>query len=161
MFHRLADFIFYLTEDDPFRRELYDEGNFRIAELIPGSYYLSFAVQGMGSRIVSKLKRKTQEEDGYGLQFYPGVADIAAARPLEIHAGAQVRVAHTFGRQRLFQISGVVRSANQDNSAQVMLVSSSGESIGRDARLEPKTGQFQIAGIPAGTYMLTRKLVET
>jgi Carboxypeptidase regulatory-like domain len=56
-----------------------DEGNFRIAELIPGSYYLSFALQGTGPSIVSKLRRKTQAEDGYGLQFYPGVADITAA----------------------------------------------------------------------------------
>jgi hypothetical protein len=132
-----------------------DEGNFRIAELIPGSYYLSFALPGRRSRIVSKLRRKTQEEDGYGLQFYPGVADFAAARPLEIRAGVQVRVVHTFGRQRLFEISGVVRGASQDNPAQIVLVNSWGESIGRDARLEPKTGQFQIASVPAGTYMLS------
>jgi len=132
-----------------------DEGNFRIAELIPGSYYLSFALQGTGPSIVSKLRRKTQAEDGYGLQFYPGVADITAARPLEIRSGAQVRILHTFGRQHLFEISGFVRGASPDNPPQIMLATPSGGGIGREARLEPKTGQFLISGVPAGTYMLS------
>jgi hypothetical protein len=127
-----------------------DEGNFRIAELIPGSYYLAFAVSGRG--ILNG--RKAHQEDGYGFQFYPGTADITAARPLEIRAGAQVRVVHTFGRQRLFEVTGVVRGASQDSPAQMSFVSSLGDFIG-SIRLESKTGQFQIVGVPAGTYMLS------
>lgn len=131
-----------------------DEGNFRIAELIPGSYYLAFAVLPRGSRPVNNSRRKMHEEDGYAFQFYPGAADISTARPLEIHAGAQVHVVHTFGRQRLFEITGIVRGASQDSPAQMSFVRSSGDFIG-SIRLDSKTGQFQIAGVPAGTYLLS------
>ncbi len=37
-----------------------DEGNFRIAELLPGSYSLAFLPANRGGRVLTTLKRKTQ-----------------------------------------------------------------------------------------------------
>ena len=132
-----------------------DEGNFRIAELLPGTYCLAFLPANRGGRIFSTLKRRTQAEQGYGLQFYPGTSDAASAGALEIRAGAQQHIIHTFSHQRLFQVAGVMRPVNPESFPNIMLVNSSGEPIQRDIRFNPKTGEFQIPGVPPGTYLLS------
>src|SRR6266700_5898790 len=131
-----------------------DEGNFRLAELTSGGYYLAFEPVDRGIRL-NRLRRKEQDEEGYGLQFYPGSSDFAAATTVQVRPGAQLRISHTFRRQRLFDVSGIVRGTNLENSFQLMLVSSSGASAGRNVRLDPKSGEFQITGVPPGTFMLT------
>jgi Carboxypeptidase regulatory-like domain len=107
-----------------------DEGNFRLAELTSGGYYLAFEPVDRGIR-VNGLRRKKQDEEGYGLQFYPGSSDFAAATTVQVRPGAQLRISHTFRPQHLFDVSGIVRGANLENSFQLMLVSSSGASAGR------------------------------
>jgi hypothetical protein len=132
-----------------------DEGNFRIAELLPGSYCLAFLPANRGGRIFRTLKRRTEAEQGYGLEFYPGTSDAASAGALEIRAGAQQHIIHTFSHQRLFQVAGVMRPANPESFPNITLVNSSGEPIQTDIRLNPKTGEFQISGVPPGTYLLS------
>jgi len=72
-----------------------DKGNFRIAELLPGSYSLAFLPANRGGRVLTTLKRKTEAEQGYGLQFYPGTSDVASADALEIRTGAQLHINHS------------------------------------------------------------------
>jgi hypothetical protein len=132
-----------------------DEGNFRIAELLPGSYCLAFLPVNRGGRIFTTLKRKPPAEEGYGLQFYPGTSDVASAGVLEIRAAAQLRINHTYTHQRVFEVAGIVRPADPEKFFNIMLVNSSGEQVQRDIRVNPKTGEFQIPGVPAGTYLLS------
>jgi carboxypeptidase family protein len=132
-----------------------DEGNFRLAELVPGKYYLAFLPGQRGGSVRNGLPGKRKQEEGYGLQFYPGVADAASASAFQIRAGAQVHVTHTFLRQRLFQVSGTVRGATGDGFFDFTLTNSSGEPVPADIRIDRKTGEFQIPGIPAGNYLLT------
>src|ERR1043166_317121 len=56
-----------------------DEGKFRMAELLPASYFLAFLPVDNGTTFVHAISRKAKPQDGYGLQFYPGVADVQAA----------------------------------------------------------------------------------
>jgi Carboxypeptidase regulatory-like domain len=70
-----------------------DEGNLRLAELTPGSYRLSFVPANRGGWIIyDKLNRKKQPDQGYGAQFYPGVADVESATAIELRAGAAVHI---------------------------------------------------------------------
>jgi hypothetical protein len=132
-----------------------DEGNFRLAELGPGEYCLAFLP---GERSVSArygLPRKGKQVEGYGLQFYPGVADVASASWFQIRAGRQVHVTLNFLRQRLFQVSGRVRGATADGPLHLTLTNSSGEYVSTEVRIDRKTAEFQMTGIPAGNYLLT------
>ena len=131
-----------------------DEGNFRIAELTPANYYLSFAPVDRGTRTVSELRGKKPQDEGYGSQFYPGTPDLAAATVLPVRPGAPLHVAQTFVRQRLFEIAGMVRGVSPGNQTQITLVNASGDSVANTVRIDPKTGAFQIPGVPAGSYML-------
>jgi Carboxypeptidase regulatory-like domain len=131
-----------------------DEGNFRLAELKPGRYYLSFLSTNGGWTITYQLTSEKPEEQGYGAQFYPGVPDLESASAIEIRAGAQVHIVQTLSRQRLFQVAGVVRGADPASGFNLTLTNSMGDMVQKRVRLDPNTGQFQISGVPRGTYLL-------
>jgi carboxypeptidase family protein len=132
-----------------------DEGTFRFAELTPGNYFLSFAPPDRGIRIANELRRKKQDDQGYGSQFYPGTPDISAATALPVRPGSQLHIIQTISRQRLFEIAGVVRGAGPQSRFDLSLVDWLGELIPLNVHLNPNTGEFQITGIPAGSYLLS------
>lgn len=132
-----------------------DEGKFRIAELLPGKYYLAFLPAESSTMFVDGLSRKTKPQEGYGLQFYPGVADVQAATAFAVRAGASVHVTHIFKKQQLFQVSGTVRGNPPHRAFDMNLSNSSGEQVPANPRIDRSTGDFQIPGLPAGTYLLT------
>jgi hypothetical protein len=133
-----------------------DEGNFRLAELTPGSYHLSFVPANRGGWVTyDKLNRKKQTDQGYGAQFYPGVADVESATAIELQAGATVHITQALSRQRLFEVAGVVRGATSVEGFNLTLMNASGDMVQRTVRIDPKSGEFQIPGVPAGTYMLS------
>jgi uncharacterized protein GlcG (DUF336 family) len=132
-----------------------DEGNFRLAEMRPGRYYLSFqSANNRGWSVFNQLTSKKPMEEGYGPQFYPGVPDLESASVMEIRAGAQVHIAQALNRQRLFEVAGVVRGTDPDDGFNLMLTNSAGEVAQRTVRTNPRTGQFQIQGVSSGLYML-------
>ena len=132
-----------------------DEGIFRLAELRPGRYYLSFSSTNSGGWSTTyQLTSKKPEERGYAAQFYPGVPDLESASAMEIRAGAQVRIVQTLSRQRLFEVAGVVRGADPASGFNLTLTNSMGDIVEKRVRLDPQTGQFQISGVPRGAYLL-------
>jgi hypothetical protein len=132
-----------------------DEGNFRLAELTPGSYHVSFVPANRGGWMTyDKLNRKKQTDHGYGAQFYPGVANVEAATAIELRGGATVHITQALSRERLFEVAGVVRGATPVGVFNLTLMDTSGDMVQRTVRIDPKSGEFQIPGVPAGTYML-------
>jgi len=132
-----------------------DQGDFRLAELRPGRYYLSFPLTNNGGWSTAyQLTSKKQEEQGYGAQFYPGVPDLESATVIEVKAGAQVHIVQTLSPQRLFQVAGVLRGADPATGLSLTLTNSVGDMVQKQVRLDPKTGQFQISGVPRGAYLL-------
>jgi uncharacterized protein (DUF2141 family) len=133
-----------------------DEGNFRLAELRPGRYRLAFVESHRGGSItVDRLTRKRNADQGYGLQFYPGVSDSELATLIELRTGSQVHIAQSLRTQRLYEVAGVVRGSDPETRFTVTLMNSDGDFVNKSTRLDPKTGGFQISGVPEGTYMLT------
>lgn len=132
-----------------------DEGNFRLGELRQGRYYLSFPSTNAGGWSNSfQLNTKKQEDQGYGAQFFPGVSDLKSATVIEIRPGAQVHIVQALTRERLFQVAGVVHGADPQSGFNLMLMNTAGDMMQRELNIDPKTGQFQIRGVPAGTYLL-------
>ena len=139
-----------------------DEGNFRIAELTPGTYHLSFVPTNRGGWVIYKdLSRKKQTEEGYEAQFYPGVTDAESSTAIEVRAGAQVHLAQAMKRQKLFEVAGVVRGSNPDSGFNLTLMGTEGDIVQSTVRIDRKSGEFQIPGVPAGTYMLSAMAAET
>jgi hypothetical protein len=135
-----------------------DEGGFRIAELNPGRYRLSFAAAKRGVvMFVTTVRKNRETEQGYAAEFYPGVKDEESAAAIEVRAGAEVHITQTMKRQRLFGVSGLVRGADPEMSFNLMLKDATGDYVPRSVRFDPKLGQFQITGVAEGNYILTLK----
>ena len=133
-----------------------DQGQFRIAELRPGTYFLNFtaANSNFDSRQPSELARKKPNQEGYGSQFYPGMFDLTTAVPLRLRGGAQVQIVEKMKRVSLYQVSGVVHGASLERNFQVHLSDSEGVWVQKLEQVDPKTGEFQITDIPEGNYLL-------
>jgi hypothetical protein len=132
-----------------------DEGKFRIAELSSGDYQLAFIPSSRNGWVnYSKLTASHHVEQGYGMQFYPGVPDSASATTLRLRAGDQLHIAQILSRQRLFEVSGVIRGVPSGDGLSLELTSDSGDPVQKSVRLDLKSGQFQILGVPAGSYIL-------
>jgi hypothetical protein len=131
-----------------------DEGQYRLAELKPGTYYLHFTSNANAARISTELVKKKQEAQGYGSQFYPGVPDSGSAAPIRVRAGSQVQITQKLKNQKLYDITGVVHGANPETGFHTMLMDDSGNIASPDLHLDTKTGQFQVLGVPEGAYLL-------
>ena len=49
-----------------------DQGNFRLAELVPGKYLLAFLPPDSGGIVRRGLRQRKSGDEGLGIQFYPG-----------------------------------------------------------------------------------------
>ena len=133
-----------------------DQGNFRIAELRPGTYYLRFeSVNRGGRRNYFELQRNNAKEQGYGTEFYPGVADRASASAIAVRAGAQVHVTQIMSKLRLFEISGIIHGAGPESGVNLNLNNEEGDMAQSSVHFDAKTGEFQMPGIPPGMYVLS------
>ena len=142
-----------------------DGGNFRLAELFPGEYYLKFSEPGGGGLIFRDSPQKgrvgtgsprTAVKPGYGAQYYPGVTDQAMASPIHVRAGTEVPIQQVLEPLRLYQISGVVRGAPNGEGFSVMLMTSGNEGEVRGkVQIFPSSGEFRIEVVPPGKYLLT------
>jgi hypothetical protein len=155
-----------LAGQGPWVAQTDDEGNFRVAELLPGEYYLKFSDQGgMGTvfrnaPVRQRAQRTTgagEGKQGYGTQYYPGVADASTASAIRVRPGAPVPILQSLERLRLYELSGVVRGAPTGSGFGVMLLASqaAGAAVfhGR-SHIVPNTGEFRIEKVPPGKYLL-------
>jgi hypothetical protein len=137
-----------------------DEGNFRIAGLTPGDYYLKFSEPGGGGAVYRDVGSRVRSRragggkgEGYGTQFYPGVADESMAGVIHVRAGASEPIQQTLEKLRLYEVSGLVNGVPTGSGFSLMLLAAGGAPRGR-AQIFPNTGEFRIEQVPAGRYLL-------
>jgi hypothetical protein len=120
-----------------------DEGNFRIANLQSGTYYL-VAGPNWNPQMMS---------GGYPAMYYPGVSDISTASPLQISPGQQLQADINAKPVPTFSVSGVISGIPPTSGVLMEFLSSSGEATRFPGRVNPGTGQFR-ARVPLGTYTM-------
>ena len=134
-----------------------DAGEYRIAQLQPGDYYVvaSERSEGFGSEPDADL--------GFLKTAYPANADIAGARRVPIRDGQDaIRIDITMLPARAANISGRVITANGLAAANVMLVlqsvdSGPGSGVGSDTR-SGSDGSFLLPRVITGRYELHARL---
>jgi len=138
-----------------------DLGEFRIAGLAPGEYYVAASPRpqmmfgGPGVTPPSPTASRTT----IATTFYPGTTDAAAAQPIQVARGAEVgNISFTLQALPAFRVSGVVvdEEGTPVADAMVMLMRDmrSGSFVpgpGSNGRSGPN-GRFTITNVVAGTY---------
>lgn len=128
-----------------------EEGNFRIANLEAGTYYLSV---GGGRDLPSQIDTDAPQ-DGYpAVVFYPGVADFAAASPIRLQPGQQVEADFKLKPIRVYNVFGRVVGFSPELSFGVQLVTGPPGEARLATRSEP-SGEFEALHVPPGNYLVT------
>ncbi len=134
-----------------------DLGQYRLFDLLPGRYYLRAAVS---------LSSHEDKGDDHGPKdaareilagaIYGGASSLASARPIEVDPGARISgIDITLPRVRVFRVSGRV-STPEGTSAGVGLSAGGLNDRGGESYFGrvKQNGDFDIAGVPAGSYTL-------
>ncbi len=125
-----------------------DRGEYRVASLTQGRYYVSAFARGQAASEVTVYPRR----------FFPGSPDLATAAPLELIAGADQHADFRLAPERAFHIRGKVREWQTLTGISVALSARNpAERFGADfypVRME-REGRFAISGVAPGHYLLT------
>jgi hypothetical protein len=135
-----------------------DLGQYRIANLEPGKYYISAVAQSRGGNLRSAVDHSAKSDNPPEFPirtFYPGTADPSSARPIELAAGARVTgVDIEFIRSPVHKVAvhidapkGLVVSASLGYSADGF------DSVGT-SRPVGTGGDVEITGVPSGSYLM-------
>jgi protocatechuate 3,4-dioxygenase beta subunit len=127
------------------------DGSIIVGSLAPGRYYLSADVA---------RDRDPRSREVFVRTYYPDVADPAAARPIEVAAGAEIRgLAIRLRRARVFHIRGrAVNSASGAPAAGLDLHLTPREdallpAVGRSAATG-RDGRFEFTAVAPGSYRI-------
>ncbi len=137
------------------------DGAFAIGGLFPGRYVVSVAAPPSAASPV-KSSSLQSHQDIYVTTYYPDATDLAAATPVELSAGAQVRgLEIRLQRVPVFKVSGKVVNAatGEAGSADVLnLIRQGSGAPGLSAQSTGlKAGEFSFDGVLPGTYILETK----
>src|SRR5256886_16334387 len=81
-----------------------EDGEFRIAELQPGTYYLS---AGPSSNPVSAASGSSNPGAlGFPVVYYPAGSDLSSASPISITPGKRLEIHLTISAQSCFSVTG-------------------------------------------------------
>ncbi|MCU1284815.1 MAG: hypothetical protein JWO13_1165 [Acidobacteriales bacterium] len=84
-----------------------DQGDFRIAGLKPGSYFLATGARfGQSAFTPPDPNEKRQ---AYVSTFYPGVADLASAAPIALRAGGSFQLEMSLKLTPVFLVTGTIK----------------------------------------------------
>jgi carboxypeptidase family protein len=129
-----------------------EKGEFRMAELAPGKYFLFV---GPSQAESFPTKSSGQGTQGYAGAFYAGAPDLASASPVEIAPGARAEINISLSLQPFFRISGSVSGFSQNEGVSLQFLNASGQPVGVLSAFDPNKGTFQTMPMPLGPYTIT------
>ena len=132
-----------------------DRGEFRIAGLAPGHYFIKATAPRGWEKGPAPAKV-------YVPVFYPGVTDATQTQPIDLRPGDEMNgINLTLNLQRAVHVKGRILTLNARGAkgAEISLsqLPASGYTIEAEA---DAAGKFDIAAVPPGSYLLEAQLSE-
>lgn len=125
-----------------------EDGNFHIANLRPGTYFVE-----VGPNTRARPLTQQDKFEVIPALYYPGVRELSAATPLRLLPGQRANLEFTTRRVPAYRVSGAVTGITGNNGG-LNLLDQDGESTNVGIRLDPRTGRFDAFPVPAGAYRL-------
>ncbi len=127
-----------------------EDGEFRIVNLTPGTYYLE-----AGPKLRSSFPnaRSATRQLGFAAAYYAGTPARESATAIELVPGQQFEARLLLKPEPLFHITGAISGLSDSQGTSVQVVNQYGEAVRVPVRLNQETGEFQ-ANVPAGSYLL-------
>ncbi len=128
-----------------------EDGLFRFAGLMPGTYYLS---AGPREGELQLMPEGEKQKSGFPHVYYPGVPDFAAASPIQLGAGQQTEADLSLTAVPVYQVAGMVSGHTPDQGVGFQVLTPAGDEISIPTNFNMETGVFRLENVPAGNYML-------
>lgn len=129
-----------------------EAGEYRIAGLTAGSYYLlETAKSGKGNEVMLTAVRRMKS--GVPITYYPGVLEAAQAAAIRVHPGSSQQIDWRIAHQPLCKVSGRVQTKGESHNLLVGLLSSYSDQNFTLA-LAGQDGSFVFPGVAPGEYAL-------
>jgi hypothetical protein len=126
-----------------------ENGNYRIAQLRPGSYYIAVLPRNESIAVLSKQGKK-----GFpAMVYYPDAGDLSGAAPISLISGQQQAVDFSIKNVPLYSVSGNVIGIPLGHFADVSLTDLQGEILQLPLRSVGTNGHFEVLALPAGKYL--------
>jgi len=128
-----------------------EDGRYRFANLMPGTYYLA---AGPGSDETRILPGAEKPKTGYPSMYYPGVPDLASASPLQLAAGQHAEADFSMTTGPVYHVSGSVTGYAPQQGVGFQLLSPSGDDLSLPIKFNMETGRFDVDSVPPGSYVV-------
>jgi Carboxypeptidase regulatory-like domain len=125
-----------------------EDGNFRIAGLRPGTYYVE-----TGPETRSRFPDRGQHRGAYSTMFYPSAHELSSASSFELGPGETFDASFSLKEEPLFQIAGSIGCLGVNDAIGLELVDHSGEVLPVPMRTAPDPCHFR-AEVPGGSFTL-------
>jgi hypothetical protein len=127
------------------------EGEFRAANLQPGTYYVSAGPSRIGAGLSPFVP--APNEMSFPLAYYPGVSEMPSAGSFQLSAGQFAQADFALTPAPSFSISGIVTGYAEGNQPNLQFVNRAGNDVLVSNRFEPSTGKFE-ARVFAGAVII-------
>lgn len=127
------------------------DGEFRIAELVPGTYYA--AVGPSWRPLVPATKASGSRGRGFAEVFFPAAGDLGSAAAIELTPGQQFEADVSLKSEPLYNISGSVGGTAAAQGVNLSFVNSSGDTLPFPVQFSREGSQFD-AQVTSGSYTL-------
>jgi Carboxypeptidase regulatory-like domain len=128
-----------------------EDGRFRFANLLPGTYYLAVGPGGNEGRLVA---HDGKPRTGYPITYYPGAPDLASASPIQLDAGQQRQADFSMAAGAVYHISGTVVGYQASQGVGLQILDQAGLDLPLPLRFSANTGIFACENVPVGSYIL-------
>jgi len=140
-----------------------DTGEFRVAELAPGKYFVSAIYRGRMMMFEGPARNTGDKpEEEYVTTYYPGALEQAAAHPIELEAGQELPgIDIRMQKARVYRIRGKVVGSGPRPLRNVRLMLFPRERgpmmgmAGGPGTAVKEDGSFEIGYVQAGSYYVT------
>jgi Carboxypeptidase regulatory-like domain len=131
-----------------------EDGNFRMAGLQAGRYYL-LVRSGTVARRILGLQSANGGETYPALVYFPSAGDLAGATPIDLGAGQKAHAEFSLSRGPAFKLTGTVSGVSAYKQVTPpMIVDETQHSLFTASSWNNRTGAFEFPALPAGTYTL-------
>lgn len=131
-----------------------EDGNFRLAGLLPGSYYLATGASPAFDNLPPAIARAAGHARGYPGTYFPNAPTREQATAIHVAPGEQKRADFELHPVPLFNVKGRVSGIPAGGSAGMEVLNDAGEPLGAEPRFDPASGTFDVRYLPAGSYRL-------
>jgi hypothetical protein len=129
-----------------------EEGDFRIADLSQGTYYVGVDANWSLRRNPAEQSKKNRE--GYpAVVYYPTSPDLWSAQPVNLAPGQRMQLQFALKQEPLFRVSGKVTGMLPGTFPNFQFVDGSNQMLNLPTQFERQDGTFRSL-VPSGTYLL-------